>query len=160
MKKNDLILLIFALITVFMLSAGSASAQDIDVDSMDNEQLTALLMQILNKLEQEEAPETSAGAPAVPAAEPETVEEVIQITIYENKKLTVEALPGYMFIRPTKPARPEPEPEPEVTQPTGEKQPEPDNTPEHYENEPGIDDIDGGPCTWSFWDGQWRCMKG
>ena len=97
-------------LVVLVFTIASVSAQeDIDVDSMDNEQLTTLLLQILNKLQQEEAPavETdpesvkpaSEEATAVPAADPETIEEIFQITIYDNKKLIVEALPEYMFIQ-------------------------------------------------------------
>ena len=111
-------ILLFTITVVLMIIYVPISAQEIDVDSMNNEQLTTLLLQILNKLQQEEepeavTPETPAAATAVSAADPEAIEEVVQITIYENKKLTVEALPGYMFIQPTKEPKPEPESESE-----------------------------------------------
>ena len=107
-------ILLFTITVVLMIIYVPISAQEIDVDSMNNEQLTTLLLQILNKLQQEEEPE--AVTPETPAAaDPEAIDEVVQITIYENKKLTVEALPGYMFIQPTKEPKPEPKSEPENT---------------------------------------------
>ncbi len=95
------------------MSVISASAQEIDVDSMDNEQLTALLLQIMDKLQQQDGPEKEVqetpepAVTEVPSAEPERIEEVIQITVYENKKLIVESLPAYMFIQPTQPPEPD-----------------------------------------------------
>ena len=143
MKNNRLILLILTIIAIFILSAGAASAQDVDIENLDSEQLTTLLLQIMQKLEQaeepEKEPETSAGtivSESDSAGEPEN-------SIWKNKKLVIEALPGYMFIQPTEEAKPEK-----------------DNTPEHYENEPGRDNIDGGPCHWTLWEGKWYCMKG
>lgn len=165
MKGKGFILVLLMVLMAIAFSILTVSAQDVDVENMDNEQLTALLLQILEILQQEEDPAVEAVSPETSAkavGDSETIEEVIQITIYDNKKLTVEALPAYMFIQPTK----EPKPESEEDEPSGNKQPKPDNTPEpkktpeHYENEPGIDDIDGGPCHWTFWDGQWLCMKG
>ena len=107
MRNRRFFLVLSAVLAMFAFLFVSASAQDIDIEGMDNEQLTALLMQILTKLQQEEEPETEISETPAPtaapvrAADPEAIEEVIQITIYENKKLIVEALPGYMFIQPT-----------------------------------------------------------
>ena len=116
MKNNSLILLILTVIAIFMLCTGSASAQDVDIENMDNEQMTTLLQQIMQKLQQEEEPmaetdpepETSStAATPVPTADSKMTEEVAKITIYENKKLIIESLPGYMFIQPTQKPKPE-----------------------------------------------------
>ena len=117
MRNKRIFLIVFIALTMLAGVAASVSGQNIDVDNMDNEQLTTLLMQILDKLQQEEEPapetdpeiqETPAPKTApIPAADPEAIEEVIQITIYKNKKLMVEALPGYMFIQPTREPKPE-----------------------------------------------------
>ena len=121
MKKSSKFLIIFMFFAL-TLTFSVVSAQD--VDNMSNEELTTLLLQIMQKLQQEEDPasetdpevqETPAPTTApVPAADPEAIEEVIQITIYENKKLIIEALPGYMFIQPTQ----EPIPEISGSEPT------------------------------------------
>ena len=169
MKKN-IILILLAVLAMVTVSILSVSAQDIDVGSMDNEQLTELLMQILNRLQQEEEPAAETDpekeAPEVPAAategaaDPEAIDEVIQITIYDNKKLIIESLPAYMFIQPTTPPEPEPKPD-QGPQPKQEKQPEnkPTNVPEHYNNEPDIDE-NGVDCHWYFVNGTWLCMYG
>ena len=147
MRNRSVFLILFAALALAIGLAASVSAQDVNVDSMTNEELLLLLQSIMERLDQqEEDPETRAAMDLTP--------EPAGFSVYENKKLTIEELPEYMFIQPTQP------PKPEKSQPSKDKPSKPDNTPEHYENEPGIDDIDGGPCTWSFWDGQWRCMKG
>ena len=117
MRNKRIFLIFFTVLVILAATIVSVSAQDIDVDSMDNEQLTALLLQILGKLQQDETPaaetdpdisETPAStAEPVPAADLEAIEEIIQITIYDDKKLIIEKLPEYMFIQPTKPAKPE-----------------------------------------------------
>ena len=115
--------------------------------SGDRAELEALLMAVRQKLQQGQEPETAPETPSetmVPAEDPDDEPEN---SIWENKKLLIEALPSYMFIQPTKPSKPE-KPGPEEAQP------------EHYENEPGIDEIDGGPCHWTLWEGKWYCMKG
>lgn len=110
-------ILFFLSAVMFMLSFICVSAQEIDVDSMDNEQLTTLLLQILDKLQQEETPaadtvsEAKSSETPVPTATLapviETEPETMSFSVYENKKLTAEALPAYMFIRPTQPPKPE-----------------------------------------------------
>lgn len=142
MDRKCLFLILIMVPVIIMAFTSSVFAQEIDVDSMDNEQLTVLLLQILNKLQQEgdpEAvtPETPAEATAVPAADPEAIEEVIQITVYDNKKLIIEALPGYMFIRPTK--------EPRITVQDDE---EPNEKPDTGGSEPGP--VPGTPCDPNF----------
>ncbi len=119
--KKSAFLILFSVLVMLSFSIISVSAQEINVDNLDNEQLTALLLQILGKLQQEEEPEAepqmtpAPTATPVPAAEPETIEEVIRITIYDNKKLMIEALPGYMFIQLTQ------EPIPEIS--VGDEEP-------------------------------------
>ena len=156
---------------MLMVSLVSVSAQEIDVNSMDNEQLTALLLQIMDKLQQQEtpaadpSPEAGSQETTVPAATTvpviETESEMAGFSVYENKKLIVEALPSYMFIQPTKPVRPEPE---EGTQPEG--------GPEHYPGEIcdydslACDNVNGVPVnchpyrTWELIDGVWMCPAG
>ena len=162
MRNRRFFLVLSAVLAMFAFLFVSASAQDIDIEGMDNEQLTALLMQILTKLQQEEEPEAEISETPAPtaapvrAADPEAIEEVIQITIYENKKLIVEALPGYMFIQPTQ----EPIPDSNGSQP------------EHYPGEIcnydsyACDVVDGKPVnchpyqTWELIDGVWMCPAG
>ncbi len=146
--KKSIILILLAVLVMVMGSFAYVSAQD--VDNMSNEQLTtlllqimqrldgsgeaaempeptatptpeptktpqpelsddpaeleALLMAIMQKLEQDDVPENSAGV-SISAGAPE---EEAENSIWEDKKLIIEALPGYMFIQPT---NPEPEPE-------------------------------------------------
>ena len=119
--KKSAFLILFSVLVMLFFSIISVSAQEINVDNLDNEQLTTLLLQILDKLRQEEEPEAETQVTPAPtaapvrAAESETIEEVIQITIYDNKKLIIEALPGYMFIQPTQ------EPIPEIS--VGDEEP-------------------------------------
>lgn len=84
------------LILMIMSVSAAAYAQDIDVSSMTNEELTALLQQILTKLQQQEDPEavTPAETPG-----PRAAEETPEFSIWENKKLIIEGLPEYMFIQ-------------------------------------------------------------
>ena len=144
--------IIFTILTV-MLFFSTVSAQEINVDSMDNEQLATLLLQIMQKLDQKEEAVVSPEPTATPVPtntpwpelnddradlealltavtqklkqgeEPETAPETPSETrfpaydpedepensIWENKKLIIEALPGYMFIQPTKASKPEPD---------------------------------------------------
>ena len=92
--KNTAILLFLLLLISMTFSA--VSAQDIDINSMDSAQLTALLQQILIKLQQEEDP-----AAVLPVNIPFAPEEPQKpaITVWLNKKLMIEALPDYMFIQ-------------------------------------------------------------
>ena len=81
--------------------------------SEDKAELEALMIAIMQKLQQEEpgnASEKSAGVP-IPAGDPG---EEAENSIWEDKKLIIEALPGYMFIQPTNP-EPEPESKPNNT---------------------------------------------
>ena len=117
MNKRTFYLICILAFTVFMSSVASVFGQEIDVNSMDNEQLTAVLLEVLSKLQQQDdtATETdqemmdpvTTAVPSTlaPVVDPGPIEEIIQIKIYENKKLIIEALPGYLFIQPTKESR-------------------------------------------------------
>ena len=85
------------------VSFGSSYAQDIDISNMDNAQLMALLQAIMQKLEEETADKSPdlTIVTTVPATEdlPESVAETNRFRIYENKKLVVERIPDWYFIR-------------------------------------------------------------
>lgn len=143
--KRSLFLILFAVLVMVMESFTYVSAQD--VDNMSNEQLTELLLQIMQRLDQsgeaaempEPTPEPTSTATPVPTEIPEpelsddraeldalltaimqklqqedeqkpapvSVPEEEANSIWEDKKLIIEALPGHMFIQPTQPVKPE-----------------------------------------------------
>ena len=117
--------------------------------SDDPAELEALLMAIMQKLQQEEpndVPDKSAGV-SISAGDPG--EEAVN-SIWEDKKLIIEALPGYMFIQPPRPVQSEPE--------TG---PQPDNRTEPTPVpgtvcDPNFPDF----CFWWPVDGQVVCVCG
>ena len=75
-------------------------AQDIDIENMDDAELLALLQTIMQKLEQGGSAEPAAEGPAsASSAIPEAKPDLSGFEIYENKKLTIEKLPDYMFIQ-------------------------------------------------------------
>ena len=187
MKKSSKFLIIFMFFAV-TLTFSVVSAQD--VDNMSNEELTTLLLQIMQKLDESgkvtetpeptptptpvptetplpelpsddaeleallaaimqklqqgedpegEKPETSAGT-MVPVSnmgdEPDN-------SIWDNKKLIIEALPGYMFIQPTKEPKPEKGTESETN---------------HYFGEPCFrSDVTDRDCYWVDWGDTWSC---
>ena len=160
MKKRIFILIIIVLSAAAVLSFSSVSAQDVDLDSMTNEQLLILLQTITQMLEERhsaaETSEISEPDPVgTPLAEndPETALKGKVFRIYDNKKLIIEGLPSYMFIRPV-----ENEEEPEEPVP-GKKKEGP--------GDPGscpagtlCDDYDSY-CTWVLTpDGECLCMCG
>ena len=102
MHRYRFLLILTVLFAVFSLCACAASAQDINVDEMDNAQLLMLLQNIMQKLEQEDQ------TPAATAIPPLTDTRTFQV--YLNKKLIIEALPSYYFVNPT--AEPEESGEP------------------------------------------------
>ena len=69
---------------------------------MNNEQLLQLLQQIIDRLGSEESGEEKTPGPesesVIPIASPTPGPG--RFSIYKNKKLIIEALPGYMFIQP------------------------------------------------------------
>ena len=114
--------------------------------SDDPAELEALLTAIMQKLQQEEpndVPDKSAGV-SISAGDPG--EEAVN-SIWEDKKLIIEALPGYMFIQPTE------------EEPNNNDVTQPEDKPKHYNNEPDIDEY-GVDCHWYFVHGEWLCMYG
>ena len=147
MKRRGLILLI-GMILMIMVAASAVSAQDIDISSMDNTQLAALLQQILNKLQQEEDPGTVVPdeTPALTAEQQKP-----KHSIWDNKKLMIEALPSYMFV-------------PKVTEEPETGPQDPGKPKKENKYDPTIH-TNGEPCTsdgahWYFLGGEWRCMYG
>ena len=115
--KRKCILLLLMISAVFGVFCNFASAQDIDIRNMDNEQLMVLLQAIMQKLEQEEisaaAPDEAPAAVPVPTATAMLPEpEIRTFQIYQNKKLILERLPDYYFVNPT--AEPEGEDKPDT----------------------------------------------
>ena len=111
MRKKGAYLILSLAAALFMLFCFSASAQDVDIDNMTNEQLTQLLQAIMQKLETNNAA-SPAEVPSVTVQEntesvptPETAEtsgqstEKRQFQIYENKKLVIGRMPDSYFIR-------------------------------------------------------------
>lgn len=140
MKKRTIILLLTVILTISTVSIASVSAQDIDIDNLDKEQLMLLMQAISQKLQEEESSageeaDTAANDPSAadPAKDTEAselktlgsrsgiftaaekqvtqVKEAKKYQIYENKKLVISRLPDSMFVR--KPTGGEDEPEPE-----------------------------------------------
>ena len=91
MKKISFLSGLFAVLVLLAISASSSAAQDVDISGMDDAQLLMLLQAIMQKMDTSE--ESAAGTSAAAAAEP------VRHSIWKNKKLSVEALPDYMFIR-------------------------------------------------------------
>ena len=160
MRNRSICLILFLTFTILVSSIASVSAQQIDVENMNNEQLTTLLLQILDKLQQEETPAADTASEAkssetpvptatlAPVIEPEP--EAMGFSVYENKKLTVEALPAYMFIRPTQP--PKPEREPGGRQNSGGDNGSKVKSPEECENHCAYD-----ACPWADLVCYWNC---
>ena len=103
MKKQKIMLMLLTILAFCMVMTGTAGAQDIDIDNMDNEQLLILLQQIMDKLEQQETAEVTE-VPTAETAVPEAAEPVIELKkfrIYENKKLIIGRMPDSYFIQPS-----------------------------------------------------------
>lgn len=106
MKKTVVFWILFLITVLSAVFAGTAAAQDVDVDAMSNEELMVLLQSIMQKLENEmiaegKDPGTTVTSPSVSAgsAAQETEEETEKFSVYDNKKLVLERLPDYMFVR-------------------------------------------------------------
>ena len=109
--KQFKILLIWLTAALIAVIIASASAQDIDLDSMNKEQLTTLLQAIQQKLDEletetggksdkaEETPSFFSNLSSNAKKDRTPANEVQKFSIYENKKLTIEKLPDSMFIR-------------------------------------------------------------
>ena len=141
MIKRMIILLLTVILTIPAVSIAFVSAQDIDIDKLDKEQLMLLMQAISQKLQQDETSaegtnmvkqDPSASDPAKDAedsdlktlrsrSDPSVVSEK-QVTraieakkyqIYENKKLIIGRMPDSMFV-PKRTGGGDEEPEPEV----------------------------------------------
>ncbi len=161
MKKRVFILIIAFLSAAAVLSFGSVSAQDTDLDSMTDEQLMTLLRAIMQKLEERqpsaETPEITEPDPAgTPLAgnDPEAALKGKAFRIYDNKKLIIEGLPSYMFVRPE-----ENEEEPEKPVPGKKKKEDPGDPSSCPVGAQCVDD--DWYCRWELSpDGECRCMCG
>ena len=128
MKKMSfslILIVLFAMLTVFN---DSSFAQDADISNMDNAQLLQLLQAIMQKLEENETDD-----PTVVLLPESTTEPVIapaRFQIYKNKKLILERIPDDRFIR--KDSGQEEINDPEKKDKEKEKEP----PEEHYEGEP------------------------
>ena len=113
MKKRSIFLFIILSLAVLIGFIGTASAQNIDVDDMDNEQLMLLLQSIMQKLEGDQVPdtdvqntegtETTVNVTTVPEDEKESQTEGSgprKFKIYENKKLIIGHMPDSYFVHP------------------------------------------------------------
>jgi len=111
MKTRDISLLL--LLLVLLISVCSVSAQIPDLSGMSREELEALQQEILDRLPTETPTSVPTPTPyptavpteiptavptEIPTATPTAMPGSRTFNIYENKKLIVEALPGYMFI--------------------------------------------------------------
>ena len=104
-------MMLFMLLVTLMTFAVCVSAQEIDVDSMNNEQLMLLLQAIMQKLELNETEDAEESLPNVtemPVIDAARFSDRKLFTIYENKKLIIEAIPEYMFTQKSD-ETPEPE---------------------------------------------------
>ena len=93
MKKNQIFLIFIMMVSMFIVSFASVSAQDIDVDNMGNEELLALVQAIMQKLENEGSAELTAEEPEQPAVTDfgeESDPDPVGFEIYKNKKIMVE----------------------------------------------------------------------
>ena len=100
MRYIKYILMTFLFLMTLMVSMVCVSAQDIDVDSMSNEQLMQLLQAIMQKLEPDETEDAAESLPDdtdMPVIGADRFSNRKLFTIYENKKLSIEAIPDYMF---------------------------------------------------------------
>ena len=84
------------LLLTLMVSAFCVSAKDIDVESMSHEELMRLLQMIMQKLESNETEDAAESLPD-DVIGADRFSNVKLFTIYENKKLIIEAIPDYMF---------------------------------------------------------------
>ena len=110
MNKTRFILILLAVLALFTLLAGTAGAQEINVDSMSNEELMTLLQTIMQKLEQdtetgkagdaaEVLPVPGTSADMADIAEKQAVRTPKKYSVYTNKQLVVGRMPDSWFIR-------------------------------------------------------------
>ena len=111
MKRRNVLVILLAALMICIVFFGNVSAQDIDIENMDNAQLLTLLQAIMQKLEAEETEEPDKTFPddaEMPVISVARFSDGKLFKIFENKKLIIEAIPGYMFYQ-----QPEDTPEPE-----------------------------------------------
>ena len=102
MKNKAVFLVLFIILAIMVFSFSPVSAQDIDVENMDNAQLLQLLEAIMLKLEAEETEEPGEPFPAgteVPVISVARYSDGKIFHIYENKKLILERIPDDRFIQ-------------------------------------------------------------
>lgn len=109
MKKRVFLILI-GILALLAVSVCSSFAQEIiDLSGMDKDQLIQLLESVKRKLESggpdapgdDLDPEASAAeVSAIGENDPESVSDIGRFSVYLNKKLLLEPLPDYYFIRP------------------------------------------------------------
>lgn len=160
MKKIVLFILLFLL----TLTCFPASAQDIDVDNMSNEELLTLLQSIMQKMEQNsqsesvqetvvETEEPELVPLPAPTAEPEVLpepEDAVEkrsFAVYENKKLVIGKMPESYFIRIEKGGGEDDKSDDGGGKPYDPKK-DPSTNPEP------------GNCFWSAEQYRWICPKG
>ena len=103
LKRIRLFCFSFIIPVLFSIIIGTAAAQNVDVKSMSDEELMALLQSIMQKLEQEE-PDVEAEETSVPSPVPDDMTDVVTVpetrvfSIYENKKLVIGRMPDAWFI--------------------------------------------------------------
>ena len=106
MKIKGFVLFLFIILLMTGIFFASVSAQDIDIQNMDNAQLLELLQAIMQKLEAEGSEagtvEVTSGSPAGTAEVGEAPIELNKFQIYENKKLILERLPDWYFVQKNK----------------------------------------------------------
>lgn len=142
MKKRTMIFLLAVILAMLAVSFAAVSAQDFDLDNMDDEQLMLLMQAISQKLQKGGASaqegsdmvkeDPSAADQAKDAEAPDqktqqTQPEISEVSdkqasraigakkyqIYENKKLVISRMPDSMFVRKPTGGGGEEEPEPE-----------------------------------------------
>ena len=110
MKQKRFLLILFTVLILFSVFVGTAAAQSVDVDSMSNEELLALLQTIMLKLEQNsetdmEGKDSASSITLIPTSTKNgsttqvTNGETKKHSIYKNKKLIVGRMPDSWFIR-------------------------------------------------------------
>ena len=126
----------------------------------DKAELEALLTAIIQRLQQDQG-NTETGTPKETTVPANETEEAAVYSIWENKKLLIEALPSYMFIQPTK----EPVREPDGKNNGGSNTGDPE-LPTIIPTKSEIDEYEGTPCGTDgsgrlhYANGKWYCKYG
>ena len=96
MIKNSFLVIFAVVLAVFVFAFGSVSAQDVDLDSLSNEQLMMLLQSIMQKLEADTnaEPTDQAAETESDASETKTAENTVP-----EPTLVIGRMPDSWFIR-------------------------------------------------------------